>query len=268
MNKTNYQTKENFDFTPTPVIPYLAENAIFVLCKTPEYNRCHIKFKFSDIVCIRTDGENQSTILTSNGARHTALMVMAEILVWLPESKFARISWNTTVNLTLVERIMGNILYIKDTQYFVDKMYAENIQKAFHTIDRKDIKEELPSAYKDSIFVRIGDEYRRIRLNEILWIESCHNYCDIQTLNTSRPYCSDFPLSAWQKILPKEHFLKLYRSLIINVNHADVIKKGKVKIQGHFFDIPKAQRNEVLKYFHLIQRKKSEKSLFRYIASS
>lgn len=151
MNKTNYQTKENFDFTPTPVIPYLAENAIFVLCKTPEYNRCHIKFKFSDIVCIRTDGENQSTILTTNGARHTALMVMAEILVWLPESKFARISWNTTVNLTLIERIMGNILYIKDTQYFVDKMYAENIMKTFHTIDIfSDLSIKVSDQYKSS----------------------------------------------------------------------------------------------------------------------
>lgn len=265
MNNKKSQKTEKNDFFFTPVLPYVAENAVFVLCRTPESEQCHVRFSFSDIVSIQTDGNCRCNILTTDGKQHTALVAMTEILVWLPESKFARTSWNEAVNISLVDMIIGNILYINGTHYILDRMFAETVLKAFHSVDRNDTESAVPSAYNDSVFLRIGNEYRRVRIDEIQWIESFHNYCDVYTASSPRPYCSDFSMNVWLKILPEDHFVRLHRSAIVNVNYVDAIQAGKVSIQGHSFEVPRTQRREIPKRFHLIQRKQTDKRLSKWL---
>lgn len=173
--------------------------------------------------------------------------------------------WGKTVNLSLVDMIIGNILYINGTHYILDRMFAETVLKAFHSVDRNDTESAVPSAYNDSVFLRIGNEYRRVRIDEIQWIESFHNYCDIYTASSPRPYCSDFSMNVWLKILPEDHFVRLHRSAIVNVNYVDAIQAGKVSIQGHSFEVPRTQRREIPKRFHLIQRKQTDKRLSKWL---
>lgn len=89
-----------------------------------------------------------------------------------------------------------------------------------------------------------------------MWIESWHNYCDVHVDGITKPYCSVLPLTAWQRILPENHFIRLHRSLIINANYVDCIESKAIAIGNHVFAIPKAHRHLIAEYFLLFQRKK------------
>lgn len=89
-----------------------------------------------------------------------------------------------------------------------------------------------------------------------MWIESYHNYCDVHVDGITKPYCSVFPLTAWQRILPKDYFIRLHRSLIINANYVDCVESKAIAKGNHVFAIPKAHRHLIAEYFLLFQRKR------------
>lgn len=253
-NKTQNTDNGSANLTWPSVFNYVAENAVFVLCETSNNETCHIKLKYDYIVSIQADNERDRSIIIIKDYKVKALASLTDILACLPSNKFARIRWNEALNISLVDRIDANILYIGHCSYSIDKKYAEEVFQAFRTIDKDTVCHLEPSSYHDAIFLRVGECYRRIKINEILWIESYHNYCDVHVINNTRPLCSVFPLTAWQKILHEEHFIRLHRSIIINANHIDGVQSGTVFIRDHLFKIPKAHRHVITNYFHLFLR--------------
>ncbi len=253
-NKIQNPDNENGNFTLPYVFNYASEKAVFVLCETSDNENCHIKLKYDYIVSIQADNERGRSIIITKDCKLKALASLTDILVYLPANKFARIRWNEALNLSLVDRIDANIIYTGRSSYSVDKKYAEEVFQAFHIVDKDTVCHFEPSSYHDAIFLRVSEVYRRIKIDEILWIESYHNYCDIHVVGNARPLCSVFPLTAWQKILPAEHFIRLHRSVIVNANHIDGVQSGTVFIRDHRFKIPKAHRHIITHHFHLFQR--------------
>lgn len=258
-NKKNKVEVENDCVQFPPVFTYTSANAIFVRCKTSDARRYHIKINFRDIVSIQAD-KDMCQIHTTNGV-FTVLATLTDVSDCLPPDMFARINWHEVLNLSLVDSIDVRILYIGKSTYFVDRMFADTVMQSFHMISQDSACLLEPVSYYDSVFIRVTEKFQRVRINEIQWIESYHNYCDIYTTETSRPYCCLISLATWQKILPQKHFMRLHRSVIVNVNHVDAIQTGKVYIQGHSFEVSRTQRRKIPKIFHLIQRRKSGKRL-------
>lgn len=235
---------------------YKADDALFVLCKTADGKLCHIKLRFDSIVSILATGSNELCIITTLEGRLTAHAPLNSITDCLPQSKFAKIHWNEVLNLSLVDRIDGNIFYVRRTSYSVDRKYAEDIHRTFTKVEKGKSEDAEPSSYYDSIFLRVGECYRRVKIDAILWIESYHNYCDVHIKGCIKPYCSVFPLTAWQKILSEDHFVRIHRSAIINANYVDCVESKAIAIGNHVFKIPKAHRHLITEYFRLFQRKK------------
>lgn len=63
----------------------------------------------------------------------------------------------------------------------------------------------------------------------------------------------------------KKTYVKPNMKTINNVNYVDAIQAGKVSIQGHSFEVPRTQRREIPKRFHLIQRKQTDKRLSKWL---
>ena len=231
-NKKNKVEVENDCVQFPPVFTYTSANAIFVRCKTSDARRYHIKINFRDIVSIQAD-KDMCQIHTTNGV-FTVLATLTDVSDCLPPDMFARINWHEVLNLSLVDSIDVRILYIGKSTYFVDRMFADTVMQSFHMISQDSACLLEPASYYDSVFIRVTEKFQRVRINEIQWIESYHNYCDIYTTGTSRPYCCLISLATWQKILPQKHFMRLHRSVIVNVNHVDAIQTGKV----YYRDIP------------------------------
>lgn len=254
--KTNDPANEMGGFLWPAVFEYKADDALFVLCETANEKPCHIKLRFDSIVSILTTDSNEECTITTMEGTLTADASLADIIACLPESMFAKIHWNEVLNLSLVDRIDGNIFYVGRTSYSVDRKYADDIHRTFTKVEKGKSEDAEPSSYYDSIFLRVGECYRRVKIDAILWIESYHNYCDVHIKGSTKPYCSVFPLTAWQKILPEDHFIRIHRSAIINANHVDCIESKAIAIGNHVFKIPKAHRHLITEYFLLFQRKK------------
>ena len=258
-NKASFfrlKTNEIGGYQWPAVFEYKADAALFVLCETADETLCHIKLKFDSIVCILATGSNGECIITTLDGKFTAHAPLSDIIACLPQSKFAKIHWNEVLNLSMVDRIDGNIFYVGRASYSVDRKYAEDIHQTFMKVEKSYVQDVEPSSYYDAIFLRVGECYRRVRIEAIMWIESWHNYCDVHVNGSTKPYCSVLPLTAWQKILPEDHFIRLHRSLIINANYVDCIESKAIAIDNHVFTVPKAHRHLIAEYFLLFQRKK------------
>lgn len=189
-NETQNTDNGNGIFTLPPVFTYAVEHAVFVRCKTSDNETCHIKLKYDYIVSIHSDNERERSTIIAKDCKLTALAPLNDILACLPPSKFAKIRWNEVLNLSLVDRIDANVLYIGRSSYSVEKRYAEEVFQTFHIVDKDTVSHLEPSSYHDAIFLRVGECYRRIKINEILWIESYHNYCDVHIMGNARPFSS------------------------------------------------------------------------------
>ena len=253
-NKRNDSATEIGGYQWPAVFEYKADDALFVLCETENDELHHVKLKFDSIVSILATSGNDECIITTLDCKFTAHAPLADFIACLPQSKFAKIHWNEVLNLSLVDRIDGNIFYIGHASYSVDRKYVEDVHQTFCKVEKGKVEVAEPSSYYDSIFLRVGECYRRVSIEAIMWIESYHNYCDVHVKGSRKPYCSVFPLTAWQRILPEDHFLRLHRSLIINAHFVDCIGSRVLFIGEQSFNVPKAHRHIIAEYFLIFQR--------------
>ena len=178
-NKRNDSVTELGGYQWPAVFEYKANDALFVLCETEDDELYHVKLKFNSIVSILATSGNDECIITTLDGKFTVHAPLADIIACLPQSKFAKIHWNEVLNLSLVDRLDGNIFYVGRDSYSVDRKYAEDVHRTFSKVEKGKIETVEPSSYYNSIFLRVGECYRRVSIEAIMWIESYHNYCDV-----------------------------------------------------------------------------------------
>jgi two-component system, LytTR family, response regulator len=99
------------------------------------------------------------------------------------------------------------------------------------SIDRVIIREKTQKKepgnyeYSDSIFVRLNNYASRfIKISSIAFIEPVGNYSKIKT--SDGKHCLVLKtLKQWQEELPDNHFVRIHRSSIINIEHVERIEK-------------------------------------------
>ncbi len=86
------------------------------------------------------------------------------------------------------------------------------------------------------------NEYKHISLDEIIWIEANSSYCDIHATE-ERKFTLSFPLARIEERLPKEQFIRIQRSYLVNINHVKslighslIVDKKVLKIGGSYID--------------------------------
>ena len=83
--------------------------------------------------------------------------------------------------------------------------------KREHSILKKKLSEE------DRIFVEGSGKLEFIKVNEIMCVCSLGNYCKIITSQGKNEIMRK-TLAEWQKLLPEATFIRIHRSVIINLN--------------------------------------------------
>lgn len=96
------------------------------------------------------------------------------------------------------------------------------------------LTETAPVLVKDSIFVRTGNLYVKVRVDEILWVESDKNYVVIVVPGHRYSVRSSF--KAMLAELPPNQFVQCHKSYAINIqrlealNHSVVVMEGKAEV--------------------------------------
>jgi len=95
------------------------------------------------------------------------------------------------------------------------------------------------------LFIKVDGKIINIPLNEILYIKGMQRYIQIVTKNNK--YTSLTSLFKLSEHLPKETFLRVHKSYIINVNNISSIEGNIIRINDEMIPISKGKRDQFFK---------------------
>jgi DNA-binding LytR/AlgR family response regulator len=139
-------------------------------------------------------------------------------------------------------------------QSFISKPYNRKdlkaaIEIAFIHYNQK----ELENANKDkplqtSVFVKNGEFYQRVELNEILYIEAAGSYSTVFT--EKKTYTLSTNLLSFENKVENSNFIRIHRSYIVNISKIEGFAQHSVIINQKELPISPSHRDEVFKLFH------------------
>lgn len=115
--------------------------------------------------------------------------------------------------------------YILKPISYASFLKAVNKAKTWFELNQK--QTESIQTTQDSIFVK--SEYKMIRIffSEIKYIESSNEYIQIHLVNND-PVTTLIRLKVMEEQLPKDKFMRVHRSFIVNLDRVKVIERNRI----------------------------------------
>jgi DNA-binding LytR/AlgR family response regulator len=114
--------------------------------------------------------------------------------------------------------------------------------KELHQL-RNQSKEEM-NISDCSMYIKHNDSFVKIQWTEISYIEAMQNYLRIHT--NQKSYIIHQTMIAIEDLLPKEHFFRIHKSYLINVNHISSISGNQVLINHVQLPIARLRKEALL----------------------
>ena len=103
--------------------------------------------------------------------------------------------------------------------------------------NHKNISEVVGYSYSDRIFLVERDQIRFIPLEHITMISAARDYTFIET-NDGKKNIIMRTMADWESRLPKEHFIRIHRSFIVNINHIEkIVRNSTSTAKVHLYNI-------------------------------
>lgn len=116
---------------------------------------------------------------------------------------------------------------------------AVNKAKTVFESQRPSVDEE-----KETIFLNVDKTLHKLVLSDILYIESDRNYITVTTKNQRLSYIE--ALKKWAEKLPKDVFVQVHKSFIINIKSVDKISGNLLYIGEHKIPIGRTFKQNLL----------------------
>ncbi|PQJ09300.1 DNA-binding response regulator [Flavipsychrobacter stenotrophus] len=133
-----------------------------------------------------------------------------------------------------------------------DELYT-SIEICLHNFST--ITAKVPSIEKgnyfinDSLFIKQGQNFIKVRLDEIIFIESDKKYVYIHI--EGKKLLVRETMQNYVDIIGSKHIMRVHRSFAINLNHIQSINTDTLIVGGHEVPIGKAYREELLNSLRL-----------------
>ncbi len=109
---------------------------------------------------------------------------------------------------------------------------AANKAKTWFELNRR--QSDVIQTTNDYIFVKSEYKLMRILLSEIKYIESSNEYIQIHLIN-DEPVTSLIRLKVIEEQLPKDKFMRVHRSFIVNLDRVKVIERNRIIFDHHIY---------------------------------
>lgn len=124
----------------------------------------------------------------------------------------------------------------------------ENLEKNYSKLNEENklLKEDtiIQDNNDDSyINLKVDKSVRKIKINDIVFVESLRNYCKIK-LNDSEITVLK-TLTSVQELLPKSKFVRIHRSFLINKDHMTSVSPSKIEINNLTIPVGRKYKDEV-----------------------
>ncbi|MFL5745734.1 MAG: LytR/AlgR family response regulator transcription factor [Niastella sp.] len=130
-----------------------------------------------------------------------------------------------------------------------------NLSRLMQAIDKvQDIlsrdEEEITAAPDDYLFIRDNNMLKKLRLEEILWIEAMGDYVKIRT--ESQWHIVHTTLKAVEEKLKSVRLMRVHRSYIISLDKIDSIEDGVVNIINTPIPVAESYRSKLIQKIKLL----------------
>jgi DNA-binding LytR/AlgR family response regulator len=95
------------------------------------------------------------------------------------------------------------------------------------------------------VYFKVDKKMIKTRMNEILYIESIKDYVKVRTLD--KEIITQQKISYLEESLPKETFIRIHRSFIVNRDRIDAYSATDVEMGKHMIPIGRNYKNDVIK---------------------
>ncbi|MBN8837169.1 MAG: LytTR family transcriptional regulator [Sphingobacteriia bacterium] len=103
----------------------------------------------------------------------------------------------------------------------------------------------------DCFFLKTGRKYyEKIRVNDILYIESRATYSRLVTADKS--YLVLLSLRNWLQVLPEDRFIRIHKSYIVHLEKITTVSSEAVHIHETVLPLNRSQRAYVLRQLPVI----------------
>lgn len=83
-------------------------------------------------------------------------------------------------------------------------------------------------ANSEFLFLKSEYKIKRIKFNDILYIEGLKDYVKVYTCNDPKPLLSLASLKLLESKLPESKFMRVHRSFIVNLERIDTIERSRI----------------------------------------
>ncbi len=130
-----------------------------------------------------------------------------------------------------------------DLQHAID-LTMDKLNRSSSEKEEEEEKCISPFIQSDSIYVRRNEKMIKILINDIYYFEADRNYCKIYS--KKKECLLVMTLKEINDRLPREHFLRIHRSFIINLSHVDEVAGTHVVIGKKAIPLSKTLRRELM----------------------
>lgn len=140
----------------------------------------------------------------------------------------------------------------KPNGYLVKPFQASDIFTAIETAlsnfagaDKQESRPEEGLLVKDSIFVKTDRLFVKVKISDILWLESEGNYLKVITSQGKHLVRASF--AEMLENLPENLFIKVHKSFVAALAKIDAVNHSFIIIEGHEVPLSRNYRDELYK---------------------
>lgn len=133
--------------------------------------------------------------------------------------------------------------------------YDEFLQAANRALEDREIRlasvsvETASQPQQD--FLVVKSEYRLLRLplDDIIYIEGLKDYVKINLASDNKPVLTLMSMKALEEAMPRNRFVRVHRSFIVNMNYVRVIERNAIILAGRCIPVSESYRR---RFFSLL----------------
>ena len=222
-----------------------------------------MKLLIEEAECLQLVGSFNSAATASDFMeQHVVDLVFLDIqMPGITGIEFARtISKRTLVIFTTAYTEYALDSYEDAIHYLIKPVEAERFQKAiekaqsYHSLLLQEEKEAIETiAAAEYFFVKAERRYFKVNFSDILFVEGLKDYVILQ-LGEQR-IITRMSLKAVFDLLPKESFLRVNKSYIVNTAHIDSFDNNDIFIKSYEIAIGNSYRDDFFEGFVMKQQR-------------
>lgn len=129
------------------------------------------------------------------------------------------------------------------------KDFLESVAKVSKLVEPNN-QTKLP----DNIFLKCDYKLVRVKLNEILYLEGLKDYVKVYLAGEQYPLVATLTMAGAESSLPKERFIRIHKSYIVNKEKIESIERGRVCINGTYLPISDTFKENLIESINVVKK--------------